>query len=145
MKQRTIHDGSATNYIKSQDGDLESLMLAACLTALGIPFDERAGFKLTGDTQPVVNWLFESESQDKKFNTSEMIAKWDDTSWIQAPNNEHPLAYLSAAMRNLKTLIHHHIGNAPKIELVKRGNKTLLVPEGSPESQLGILLKQFTK
>ncbi len=145
MQHHLRQGSSATSYIKSGDGDLDSLMLAACLTALGIPFDERAGFKLTGDTQPVVNWLFESESQDKKFNTSEMIAKWDDTSWIQAPNNEHPLAYLSAAMRNLKTLIHHHIGNAPKIELVKRGNKTLLVPEGSPESQLGILLKQFTK
>ena len=34
----------------------------------------------------------------------------------------------------------HHIGNAPKVELVNPGNKTLVIPEGTPESQLGILI-----
>ena len=31
-----------------------------------------------------------------------------------------------------------------QIELVKRGNKTLVIPEGTPESQLGILINKFT-
>ncbi len=132
-------------YLKSEDGDIESLMLAACLTALGIPFDEKPAFRITGDTTPAVNWLFEDKSHDGKFNTKEMLHKWQDKTWIQQDDNEHPLSYMSAAMLNLRTLINHHIGQAPKIELVKRGNKTLLIPEGTPESQLGILLKQFTK
>ena len=41
--------------------------------------------------------------------------------------------------------LNHHIGNAPKVELVKRGNKTLVIPEGTPESQLGILINKFTR
>ena len=32
-----------------------------------------------------------------------------------------------------------------QIELVKRGNKTLVIPEGTPESQLGILINKFTR
>ena len=59
--------------------------------------------------------------------------------------NAHPLAYMAAAMRNLYTLINHHIGQAPNVELVKRGHKTLLIPEGTPESQLGILINKFTR
>lgn len=41
---------------------------------------------------------------------------------------------MAAAMRNLYTLINHHIGQAPNVELVKHGHKTLLIPEGTPES-----------
>ena len=33
-----------------------------------------------------------------------------------------------------------HVG-----ERVKRGNKTLVIPEGTPESQLGILINKFTR
>lgn len=136
---------SQTHYLKSGDSDIESLMLTACLTALGIPFDEKPAFHLAGDIAPTINWLFESQSLDGKFKTAEMLEKWQDKSWIQSENNEHPLAYLSAAMINLRTLIDYHIGNAPHIELIKRGNKTLLIPQGTPENQLGILIKQFTK
>lgn len=135
----------ATHYLRSPDGDLDSLMLAACLCALGIPFDERPAFNVKGDTRPAINWLFEDKSFNGKYSTQEMIAKWRDKTWIQGDHNEHPLAYMAAAMLNLKTLINHHIGQAPTVELIKRGNKTLLIPEGTPESQLGILLKQFTK
>ena len=70
------HD--ALNFVRSKDGDLESLMLAAYLTALGIPFSERPAFALSGDTEPVVNWLFDEQSLDGKFKASEMIAKWND-------------------------------------------------------------------
>ena len=44
----------ALNFICSRDGELESLMLAACLTALGIPFSERSAFSVSGDAEPVV-------------------------------------------------------------------------------------------
>ena len=135
----------ALNFVRSRDGELESLMLAACLTALGIPFSERPAFAVSGDTEPVVNWLFDEQSLDGKFKASEMIAKWQDKGWITRTDNDHPLAYMAAAMRNLCTLINHHIGNAPKVELVKRGNKTLVIPEGMPESQLGILINKFTR
>lgn len=54
----------ALNFIRSRDGELESLMLAACLTALGIPFSERPAFSVSGDTEPVVNWLFDESSLD---------------------------------------------------------------------------------
>lgn len=74
-----------------------------------------------------------------------MIARWQDEGWITRTDNDHPLAYMAAAMRNLCTLINHHIGNAPKVELVKCGNKTLVIPEGTPESQLGILINKFTR
>ena len=137
------HD--ALNFVRSKDGDLESLMLAACLTALGIPFSERPGFSVSGDTEPVVNWLLDEQSLDGKFKASEMIAKWNDKGWITRADNDHPLAYMAAAMRNLYTLINHHIGQAPNVELVKRGNKTLLIPEGTPESQLGLLINKFTR
>lgn len=135
----------ALNFIRSGDGDLESLMLAACLTALGIPFSERPAFKVSGDTAPVVNWLFDEASTDGKYKASEMISRWNDKAWISRDDNEHPLAYMAAAMRNLKTLIQHHIGQAPNVELVKKGNKTLLIPEGVPEAQLGLLIRKFTR
>ena len=113
--------------------------------SLGDSFSERPAFSVSGDTEPVVNWLFDESSLDGKFKASEMIAKWNDKGWITRADNDHPLSYMAAAMRNLCTLINHHIGNAPKVELVKRGNKTLVIPEGTPESQLGILINKFTK
>ena len=135
----------AFNFVRSRDGELESLMLAASLCALGIPFNERPAFSVGGDAkEPVVNWLFDEESLDGKFKASEMIAKWSDKAWITRPDNEHPLAYLAAAMRNLRTLIDHHMGQAPHVELVKRGRKTLVLPEGTPESQLGLLINKLT-
>ena len=135
----------AFNFVRSRDSDLDSLMLAACLCALGIPFSERPAFSVGGDTpEPVVNWLFDEASSDGKFKASEMIARWNDKAWITRAGNDHPLAYMAAAMRNLRTLIDHHIGQAPRVELVKRGNKTLVLPEGTPESQLGILLHKLT-
>lgn len=135
----------ALNFVRSGDSDLESLMLAACLTALGIPFSEKPAFKVTGDAEPVVNWLFDESSPDGKFKASEMISRWNDKAWIQRDDNAHPLAYMAAAMRNLCTLIQHHIGQAPTVELVKRGNRVLVVPEGVPESQLGLLIRKFTR
>lgn len=135
----------ACNFIRSRDGDLESLMLAACLTALGIPFSERPGFRVTGDGAPVVNWLFDENSLDGKYRASEVIAKWKDKGWITKADNEHPLAYMAAAMQNLQTLIQHHLGEVPKMELVKRGRKTLVIPEGTPEAQLGLLIRKFTR
>ena len=119
--------------------------MAACLTALGIPFSERPAFAVSGDSEPVVNWLFDESSLDGKFKASEMIARWQDKGWITRSDNDHPLAYMAAAMENLYTLICHHIGQAPKVELVKRGNKTLVIPEGTPESQLGLLINKFTR
>ncbi len=139
------HAAEAINYIRTADGDLDSLMLAACLTALGIPFSERPAFAVGGDTQPCVNWLFEEQSLDGKFKASEIIARWNDKAWITKADNEHPAAYIAAAMKNLKTLICHHIGNAPRVELVKRGRKVLVLPEGTPESQLGLLINRFTR
>lgn len=135
----------AINFIRQEDGDLDALMLAASLTALGIPFSERPAFSVRGDTQPVVNWLFDESSPDGKHRASECIARWGDKAWIAREGNEHPLAYLAAAMRNLKTLIRHHIGQAPAVELVKRGRKVLVVPEGVTEAQLGLLINKFTK
>lgn len=140
---RMMHQ--AISYIRSGDGDLDSLMLAACLTALGIPFDERPAFSVTGDTEPMVNWLFADASPDGKYNAKECIARWNDKAWITREDNDHPLACMAAAMRNLKTLIQHHIGQAPNVELVKRGRKMLVVPEGVPEAQLGLLINKFTK
>ncbi len=144
MKKNTLA-AEAINFIRSEDGDLDSLMLAACLTALGVPFSEKPSFAVTGDTRPSVNWLFAEESTDGKFRASDIIAKWHDKDWISAEDNEHPAAYVAAAMMNLRTLICHHMGNAPTVELVKRGRKTLVLPEGTPESQLGILIRKLTK
>lgn len=135
----------AFNFVRSRDNDLDALMLAACLSALGIPFSERPGFRVSGDTEPVVNWLFEEHSLDGKYKASEMVARWKDTAWIAREDNEHPLAYMAAAMRNLSTLISHHLGQTPRMELLKRGSKTLLIPEGTPESQLGLLLGKFCR
>ncbi len=135
----------AVNFIRSGEGDVEALMLAACLTALGIPFSERPAFKVGGEGEPVVNWLFDEESPDGKYKASEMIAKWNDKGWVRRDDNEHPLAYMAAAMRNLQTLIRYHLGQAPAVELVKNGTKTLVIPEGTPESQLGLLLRRFTR
>ena len=131
------HD--ALNFVRSKDGDLDSLMLAACLTALGIPFSERPAFALSGDTEPVVNWLFDEQSLDGKFKASEMIAKWNDKGWITRADNDLPLAYMAAAMRNLYTLINHPIGQAPNVELVKHGHKTLLFPRGRLNPSLASL------
>lgn len=50
---------------------------------------------------------------------------------------------MAAAMRSLCTLINHHISYAPKVELVKCGNKTLVIPKGTP--WLGSLIGKFTK
>ncbi len=144
MKKNALA-AEAINFIRSEDGDLDSLMLAACLTALGVPFSEKPSFAVTGDTRPSVNWLFDEQSTDGKFRASDIIAKWNDKEWISAEDNEHPAAYMAAAMMNLRTLICHHMGNAPTVELVKRGRKTLVLPEGTPEAQLGILIRKLTR
>ncbi len=143
--QKNALAADAINFIRSEDGDLESLMLAACLTALGIPFSERPSFSVVGDARPSVNWLFDEHSTDGKFRASDIIARWDDKAWITAEDNEHPAAYIAAAMANLRTLIAHHMGQAPTVEIVKRGRKALVIPEGTPESQLGILVNKLTR
>ena len=74
-----------------------------------------------------------------------MLARWQDPAWIGDEKNGHPLAYMAAAMKNLRTLMEHHMGQAPKVEIVKRGRKTLVLPEGTPEAQLGLLLNKLTK
>lgn len=61
---------NAISYIKSKDGDLESLLLAAALPALGVQFDERASSNVKGDVVPCVNWLFESKSASLAHNHS---------------------------------------------------------------------------
>ncbi len=93
-----------------------------------------AGYSVFGTPGVQYVRLFDEQSLDGKFKASEMIAKWNDKGWIARADNDHPLAYMAAAMRNLYTLINHHIGQAPNVELVKRGYKTLLIPEGTPES-----------
>jgi hypothetical protein len=56
------------------------------------------------------------------------------------------LARRIGVLRSFTTaLLNHHIGHAPKVELVKRGNKTLVIHEGTPESQLGIQINKFTR
>ena len=40
--KKPSHD--ALNFVRSKDGDHDSLMLAACLTALGIPFPNARRF-----------------------------------------------------------------------------------------------------
>ena len=86
MQKKSTSD--ALNFIRSRDGELESLMLAACLTALGIPFSERPAFAVSGDSEPVVNWLFDESSLDGKFKASEMIARWQDNGWITRTDND---------------------------------------------------------
>lgn len=135
----------AISFIKSQDGELPSLMLAACLSALGVSFSEKPSFRVMGDVTPCVNWLFDDKSLDGKFSTAEMIRKWEDKVWITSEGNEHPMSYLAAAMQNLITLICHHMGDIPRIELVKKGRKTLIVPEGTNDHDLGLLIKKFTR
>ena len=123
--------------------DISCHLLAAI--APGTSFSERPAFSVSGDAEPVVNWLIDEQSLDGKFKVSEMIARWQDKGWITRTNNDHPLAYMAAAMCKLCTLINHHIGNAPKVELVKRGNKTLGMPVETPEARLGILINKFTR
>ena len=72
----------AINFIRQEDGDMDALMLAASLTALGIPFSERPAFSVRGDTQPVVNRLFDESSPDGKHRASECIARWNDKAFL---------------------------------------------------------------
>ncbi len=104
-----------------------------------------AGYSVFGTPGVQYVRLFDEQSLDGQFKASEMIARWNDKGWIARADNDHPLAYMAAAMRNLYTLVNHHIGQAPNVELVKRGYKTLLIPEGTPESQLGLLINKFTR
>lgn len=115
--------------IHTRGGELETTNtdLAACLSALGIPLRKECPVrKLEGDRGRQLCFFFEEQSKDGRFQTAEMIAAFQDITFIEK-FPEHPMAYLAAAYRNRARLLDYTKSNVPMM-VIERGRKMAFVP-----------------
>jgi hypothetical protein len=120
--------GQESSFV-SDDAGTTNTLLAAALSAVGIPFHRtRASAIVTGDGirgNHRITWYFEARSLCGKYSTKELIAAWDDRDWHQR-NPEHPFAYIKCASQNHQRLIDHLKQDTP-LGLVRKGDKVALV------------------
>lgn len=82
--------------------------LAAALVALGVPLDRHVGGQwhrevVAGTQRDETVWTLGALSADRRHNTAELAARWNDDAWLKA-NRAHPLAIMRAAFRSYKCL-----------------------------------------
>jgi hypothetical protein len=110
--------------------------LAAALTAVGIQLAAKPFIRVVGDgiNGERIVWFFDPQSQDGRFQTSELIAAWHDDAWHLA-NPEHPFAYIKAALMNREALVTKIKQDVP-IACIRRHDKFAFLPlNASPQTQ----------
>lgn len=110
------------------------LDLAACLSALGVPFYDRKPFVKIKNTAGVeiTHFNFQPKSDDGQFDAEHLVRCWNDSKFADA-NKEHPLIYAKFALANRKRIVDTIKSAAPLISIKKHiGGKTYtyLVREG---------------
>lgn len=135
MEPTITEKGKEGTFIADTSGGTTNTLLAAALSAIGIPFSTRASSIVTGDSiagSGRITWYFEPRSACGQYSTAELINAWDDKGW-HARNPEHPFAYIKCAMQNYSRLIDHLKHDVP-IGLVKHRGKIALVSLNASQS-----------
>ncbi len=117
--------------------------LAAALTAVGIQLATKPFIRVVGDgiNGERIVWFFDPQSQDGRFQTSELIAAWHDDAWHLA-NPEHPFAYIKCALRNRELLVDKVKQDVPLACMMRRG-KIALIPLNAPAKVEDFFLRQL--
>lgn len=114
-------------------------MLAAVLMSLGVPMKCTSGSVIvgTGITAPggVVTWQFESQSEDGRWRTAEVMKLFGDKRWLTDSENESPLAYMACGFHNYKRLLDFVKSNVPLAQVSKGHRKALVRLDADPEIQ----------
>jgi hypothetical protein len=111
-------------------------MLAAALTAIGIPLAQKPFVRVVGDgvNGERMIWFFEPRSHDGRHLTKDLIEAWHSEGWHLA-NPEHPFAYIKCAMLNRQRLVDKVKQDVP-LACVKRRGKIAFIPlDASPRTE----------
>lgn len=111
---------------------VDNLELAACLSTLGFTLLDIT--RLAGDCcdsrhpQGIVTWRFSHASEDGTYTLGQVLAAWNNDSWLTDPQNHDPLAHIIVAFRNRQRLL-DYIHQGRQMVAIKRGRRWALVPE----------------
>lgn len=115
--------------------------LAACLITLGFPLlNDTPGFSRVigeGIAGPggAVTWWFGKRSRDGKYTMDQVLARWEDWSWLNDPNNQDPLAYIITGFHNKRRLV-DEIKKQDVMVLVRTGSRYALFSKNSSRATL---------
>ena len=115
-------------------------LLAAALTAIGIPLAQKPFVRVVGDglSGERMIWFFEPRSHDGSHLTKDLIEAWHNESWHVA-NPEHPFAYIKCALLNRERLVDKVKQDAPLACIQRRGKIALISLDASPRTEEFIL------
>ena len=115
-------------------------LLAAALTAIGIPLAQKPFVRVVGDgvSGERMIWFFEPRSHDGSHLTKDLIEAWHNESWHLA-NPEHPFAYIKCALLNRERLVDKVKQDAPLACIQRRGKIALISLDASPRTEEFIL------
>jgi hypothetical protein len=115
-------------------------LLAAALTAIGIPLAQKPFVRVVGDgvSGERMIWFFEPRSHDGCHLTKDLIEAWHSESWHLA-NPEHPFAYIKCALLNRERLVDKVKQDAPLACIQRRGKIALIPLDASPRTEEFIL------
>ena len=117
---------------------LTNTLLAAALTAVGIPFDTQRGLhQVRGDgiaSGGRFTYYFAEQSLDGRHKTAELIAAWENPKWHLA-NPEHPFAYIKCALLNRERLVDMIKQDSPLTMLRHHGKIALVGLHASQATQ----------
>jgi len=144
MNYQITERGKEGNFISDNAGGITNTQLAAALAAMGIPFDTRPSSIVTGDGiagSGRVTWFFAPKSEDGKYQTSALIAAWDDKKWHEK-NPDHPFSYIKCAMQNFQRLLDKLKRDVP-LGCVRQRGKIALVSLDACQHTQDIIFKRL--
>ncbi|MEO5712163.1 MAG: hypothetical protein ABIT37_01635 [Luteolibacter sp.] len=115
--------------------------LAGCLSSCGIKLRKGNEFmQLMGDRGEQTCWFFEEKSPCGQYDTSALIAAWDDKEWHEK-NPEHPFAYMKVAFDNAERLTDFARRSIPTVAVAKGKKVAYLSLNASDSLQKEIFTK----
>ena len=119
----------------------DNTLLAAALTALGIPLAEKPFVTLieSATGRERTHWFFDDASPCGRFVTKDMVEAWHNDAWHHA-NPEHPFAYIKCALLNRERLVDKVKQCAP-IVAIRRKGKVVFLPVDTPQREQDVFLK----
>jgi len=128
-----------------QSSGTTNTMLAAALTAMGIPlhterpFSVATGDGIVGDHR--VTFYFEQVSICGQYSTAELLAAWEDREWHDK-HPEHPFAYIKCAMQNYGRLLDKLKKEAP-IGVIRKHKKLALISLNASQHLQDLILRRL--
>jgi hypothetical protein len=105
--------------------ETDDLYLVAALLRMGVNLDPKMPFRTlepAGSKVPKFVFYFQGRSGCRRFETAELIKRWDDTEWMQR-HPEHPWSYLWGLARYHQEVM-KVVKNAAPLAEVRSGGLT---------------------